>query len=295
MRVQSLTVALLAALAVAASVRIALANPLPAQADSRRLWAYPKGVIVSSDGGKVRALRSDEEVPAMGGSSAPSPVASPGANANAIAEAKRDDLIAATTGAELGTLARTFEQRLTTCLAGLRDQTPPGLPAGAKVAFALDFRVTADGGVDELAMSKRGGSAELPACADELRQGMQTHKFEAPADGHPRVASVTFEGLILSDDDAKGRGFQFLEAERAWEATLKAHRQWFSCGKDADCTVAADKCEVRGVNTNSLQEYRDAIGQRKKAGCQDGSRDTSEYRAVCRGRRCTAQAVSQKQ
>lgn len=239
----------------------------PAPADPHRLWAYPKGVIVTSDGGKVNVTTPADETDK---------------GKTKTGKGERD-----AAAGELSALGRVLEAGLTNCLATLRATTPELAKTGAKYTFSFEFTITADGSADGLAVVNQLDSAALPACAETARRQLAAHRFTPPALVAPLEARLAFDGLILTDEAAKGRGYEYYEAETAWEQTKRTHRAWFACRQDTDCVVATDPCEARGVNATYLDAYRQATAARKKPGCR-GDVDPSDYKATCRHGRCTA-------
>jgi len=224
-------------------------------------WANPQGVLVSTDGGKINPPEQKDK--------------------------SDGDPIPPSSLEELGPLLKTLTAALTSCLAALREATAELQQNGARYAFNLDFVIGEDGQVGSLNQVKTGGSKELPACATRLAKQLGAHAFKPPAEAQPLGAHIEFEAVILNDNEAQGRGYQYIMAEKAWEASLKVNKSWFRCEVDTDCVTTAERCEVRGVNKADLPAYRAAINNRKKPPCQLKV-DLSSYKTSCRSKRCVS-------
>ena len=249
-----------------------------AAAEQRKLWAYPTGVIVTSDGGHVSGpTETDKDK-------------DKDKDKDAEKERERGEALKASAD-ELTAVGKALEKKLGDCLATLRDKTPDLAKTGARYSFGLEFQIAADGTVSSLQSVKRPGSAPLPVCADQTKKQLDGHRFEPPALGTPLDARLDLEALILTDEEAKGRGYVYYEAEKAWEQAKKTHKEWFTCKKDADCAVTDEACELRGVNAAHLPDYRKAAAARQKPGCR-ADVDLGAYKPSCRRGLCAVRKLS---
>ena len=224
-------------------------------------WANPQGVLVSTDGGKINPPEQKDK--------------------------SEGDPVPPASTEELAPLLKTLTATLTSCLAALREATTVLQQNGARYAFNLDFVIGEDGHVGSLNQVKTGGSKELPACATRLAKQLAAHVFKPPTEAQPLDAHIEFEAVILNDSEDQGRGYQYIIAEKTWEAALRTNKAWFKCEVDSDCVTTAERCEVRGVNKAELPAYRTAINSRKKPPCQLKV-ELSGYKTSCRSKRCVS-------
>ena len=239
----------------------ATAKAAKANGPSHRGWANPQGVLVSTDGGRVNTPEKKDK--------------------------SADDPPPPASNEELKQLVGKLTASFTKCLATLREATPALQANGAHYAFSLDFVIGIGGQVGSINQAARNGTKDLPDCAKNLRDQVATHRFTVPLEAQPLDAHLEYEAIILNDADAQGRGFQFVAGEKAWEAALRAHKEWFRCSVDADCVVTAEQCEVKAIHKDAVKDYREAIQVRKKSACFTKI-DLGHYLAKCRDKRCVS-------
>ena len=230
-------------------------------APSHRGWANPQGVLVSTDGGRVNTPEKKDK--------------------------SADDPPPPASNEELKQLVGKLTASFTKCLATLREATPALQANGAHYAFGLDFVIGIGGQVGSVNQYARNGTKDLPACAKDVRDQVATHRFTALLEAQPLDAHLEYEAIILNDADAQGRGFQFVTGEKAWEAALRNHKEWFRCAVDADCVVTTEQCEVKALHKDAGAQYREAIQVRKKSACFTKF-DLDRYQARCRDKRCVS-------
>lgn len=243
-------------LATAWTLSLALAGIIAptslAQAEetaTRRLWAYPRGVIVTTT------------VPALG----------------RIKDASlRDDLEA---------LAGHIEPEFAACLADLRDRRAE-LRGGPRVSLTLLLQIQTDGRIASI-QPERKPPPEVVECTARAMVAAQKYKM-APLPPSPKSkplrAHLVLDGVILTDEEAKGKGFLFYEAETRWERELRAHPEWIRCKKSSDCAVLAERCEVHSVHVDYVEAYRTALKARRERPCAEAKR--IESAAQCLRSRC---------
>ena len=217
-------------------------------------WAYPSGVLVSDDG----LVGSIKEEP----------------------DAVRT--INATTTA--------FEDDVSDCVKKMRDDQPNLARAGANYSFIVSFDIGTDGRAHDATLRPGAASADLPPCirAASERYSTLTVKLRPPArpkrgplKGAPKAAfsestteferhlyaTVAFRALILTDEEAKGRGFLYYQAEKEWEKKLRENREWFRCESPEDCALVIIQCEIRAVNAKHQTEFLEAAAKRRRPTC----------------------------
>lgn len=248
---------------------------LPEAKDARRLWAYPAGVIVTSDGGRVKGPKDadddeDEKADAKKG------------DAKAKKKPKKPDYEAIEDAVTL--LGKRIEKDFTDCLAGKRERKPE-LRAGRRYAVQITFDVDDQGRSRDVELKKEP-EPELIECVAKALVASQATRLPPPPEKKASVR-LRFDALVLTDDEAKGRGYQYYEAETAWEQALKEKRaEWFGCKKAAECVLTNEMCEVRAVKRESIVAYGDAIRTRKKRCIEPPALE--RYTAACKAGRCEA-------
>lgn len=213
------------------------------------LWAYPDGVIAVSDGGR---LHVPSETNAGESNKPASDEDSQDSGSGNDKQGETD---------ELGQVAKDLEKLLKSCVIELRQGSESWQKTGGKVAFLVEFTIFADGSTDEPRAAKKTGSETIFECAKPLTNSAHKHVFETPKVARPVTASINFEAVILTDSEAKGRGFEYYEGEKAWESVLKAHPKWFACKVDRDCEIWLVKCSARAIN----KAYRHQLEEGLKA------------------------------
>lgn len=225
----------------------------PASTEDRRFWAYPRGVFVGApDAAAPKAVRT-----------------------------------------EVAAFARRSAEALTDCAAAVRDGDAAARDKGVKFNFTLGFTVNPDGKVYEAQIRKLAGSADLLPCmlgiagrAEELvLPPLPPPKGTRKVEG--QGARITFAVMILTDDEAKGRGYLFLQAERAWEQALRENRHWFACGVSTDCVLVYEACEVSAVAVKHEVEFSEAARKRVKGTCRE-PKAAVVLTPVCRAGRCAS-------
>ena len=98
------------------------AGKVKAAPEPRRDWAYPLGLIVTSDGGQVQRFKRDDK-----GATATGTQTSAGPTTN------------------LTSLAETLVQVLSDCLSQVREGTPALAQGGGKYGLTLSFTISAKG------------------------------------------------------------------------------------------------------------------------------------------------------
>lgn len=234
------------------SVLLSLAGSASAQPaeETRKLWAYPRGVIVTTT---VPALSRIKD------------------------ETLREELEA---------LAGRIEPEFAACLADLRDRRAE-LRGGPRVSLGLSIKFFTDGRIDTIS-PERVPPPELVECTARSMVAAQNYKISPlPPTSKPKPVTVriVLDGVILTDEEAKGKGFLFYEAETRWERELRAHPEWVRCASDSQCATLIDRCEVHAVNTKHIDAFRDALGGRQERTCNDEA--NGKARAVCVKSRCT--------
>ena len=251
-------------------------NKEPVPSDNRQQWAYPSGVIVTSDGGRLKLRRQ-----------LPEPKASSAVTEGETEQGGKTDRGVLSPSAELAAFSRTLTADFESCLAAYRAQSPPGQNGSSRFALSLEFTVEPTGQFKDLVLTRLGGSAPLPGCADLAYKWLAQQHVAPPKEALPIQARLELNAIVLTDDEAKGRGYRYIEAEQNWERALREHREWFACKKDEDCQLSGAGCEVRAVAKGHLADFEAASKTRLRPGCL-GSTETAAYSARCRNRRCRA-------
>ncbi len=214
----------------------------------RHLWAYPDGVIVSA--GDVNGKLARHK----------------------------------TFGPEATGLVSTLTYVLRLCAVEERERRPAWRKSGAKFWVTLNFGIDKLGNVNGLATNVKP-ALDAPDCFDKVRQMTRAARFAEGATEVPVKGSIAFEIVILSDEEAQGRGYQFYAAETAFERRLEKNAHWFACGRDEDCTVVEAKCFSRGVNVKHAKDLEAALAERPTPACRG---ETSAPRvARCANKSCT--------
>lgn len=231
------------------TVSLAVANVASAATPSERQhWAYPQGVIVTA---KVTP-------PAR------------------LGNGPQHD--------ELEMFGKAARPGFSTCLANLRDKRPD-LANGTRIIVGILVRLTALGSVDHVEVEKTP-EPELIECAARAMVVLQDIKMTPLAKPRSITVRVALDGLLLSDDEAKGRGFLYYQAKTRWDTVLPANNSWFQCKVDTDCVATAEGCAPIAVNKDFLAALLGASESETDWTACKGDSPAPLGQAFCKARRC---------
>lgn len=223
------------------------AGPAPSE-EERQLWAYPDGVIVNANGpnGKVARHKILRQ--------------------------------------EFAGLMTTVTYQLRLCAVEERAKQKIWQSDGAKFVLKLATGIDKDGNTNGLTLSASPAKT-APECFDTARQMARSARFTAGATDKIIKGAATFEIVLLADEEAQGRGYQFYAAERQFERRLRENSHWFACNTVSDCTIVKTKCVTRGVNKLYAAAFSKALEDRPTPNCR-GERST-DSQVQCRQKLCT--------
>lgn len=255
--------------------------------NDRGLWAYPRAVIVTHDGGKLWIPGADtvSSPPAAKASSKPMDKTAPPHNHTPRSE--KPPQVDPSSGKTLTQALHVAEKDLLECVTDLRARKPDLVLATPTIALQLVLPVASDGVVASVDYEGRPLPPYFIECASRSMAFLHNIRFPPRLDQRTLMARVILETRFLRDDEAQGRGFQFFAAEEKWEESVKNHPEWFRCKHAKDCAVSNEHCEIRAVHKDYLDAYLAAIRERKRRYCPNPP-DPSRYASACRAHTCRA-------
>jgi hypothetical protein len=258
---------------------------LPTQAQGQSLvtdrahWAYPLGVIVTQDGGKIQEpKKAPEEAPRTKDGQSPKEQRLSPKELHTVPQESPTEKF-------LRQAAKDGEQILRTCAEELRANKGEMVRTKPVMTLHLLLSIAAHGRVAAVEYQERSIPPFFLPCASKNQDFFKGVAFPPRVDQRTILARIRMEIRFLTDEEAQGKGFQYFAAEKKWEQSLKEHSYWFDCNKHSDCIVATEACERRALNAKYLQEYQEAIRLRVKKSCGK-KEDSSPRSALCQRRHC---------
>ncbi len=211
--------------------------------ESTRYWAYPDGVLTSVDTSKAKLT---------------------GDRSRVKEEAKAEE----NAEKSVQTLASELHGLVKQCLIGERAAHPPtaALNDAPRYLLSFLFRISEKGAAVDLEKNLSQAARKLP-CLSQSQQILTNFKFTPPPRDLGLNARIDIRGIILADDDAKGRGFKFYERQMIWDKTLKDHREWFQCQQHGECAARLSGCDPKAVNRKYVEAYDAAHALRELPAC----------------------------
>jgi hypothetical protein len=199
---------------------------------TRRYWAYPDGVLTSVDSAKAKLVSRD----------------APDSEKTSKEETLAEE--------EVTKAAGDIQAAVKQCLVKSRSMSIPTVPLkdAPRYVLTFTFRISDKGRAADVEKTFSSAARKLE-CLSSAKESLAGMTFTPPPRGRTLNARIEVRGIILSDDDAKGRGFKFYERQMTWDKTLREHREWFACQSHKDCVPRLSGCDPKGVNKRFASQY----------------------------------------
>jgi hypothetical protein len=253
----------------------------------RKRWAYPAGVIVTQDGGKVSEPAADSTDPKTPGTASDS--------SKKREEERQFHTVPKESATEkaLREAALAAEKELLSCAESLRARIPETVLVKPTISLRLIMPIAADGTVAFVDYEGRPVPPYFIECTSKNMVFFKSLVFPPRLDQRMITAKLRLEARFLTDEEAQGRGYQFYAAEEKWEKTEREHPEWFRCHSKSECVTSNERCEIRSVNEHHLQAYIQAMRERQKRFCPTPP-DPATFPSTCQKGKCAVPKLRQK-